>query len=112
MEEAPRHRPDPHANKPSKSMNQTPTTDAKLRRLTAAAFSVFAAATAFAQADGMSDKKDEAVTLDKFVVTETLQQAGVAAGPMNRPPDVLADPQIEYRKLFTEMAHPLFGARS
>jgi crotonobetainyl-CoA:carnitine CoA-transferase CaiB-like acyl-CoA transferase len=49
-------------------------------------------------------------TLDTFAVTETLQQAGVAAGPMNRSPDVLADPQIEYRKLFTEMAHPLFGA--
>src|SRR5882757_7400668 len=53
-------------------MNQTPTTDAKLRRLTAAVFSVFAAAAAFAQADGASDKKDEAVTLDKFVVTGTL----------------------------------------
>jgi len=47
-------------------------------------------------------------SLDKAEVTERLQQAGVPAGPMNRPADVLADPQIEHRKLFTDMAHPLF----
>ena len=47
-------------------------------------------------------------SLDKAEITERLQQAGVPAGPMNRPADVLADPQIEQRKLFTDMAHPLF----
>jgi crotonobetainyl-CoA:carnitine CoA-transferase CaiB-like acyl-CoA transferase len=47
-------------------------------------------------------------SLDKADVTEQLQRAGVPAGPMNRPADVLADPQIEHRKLFTDMAHPLF----
>jgi crotonobetainyl-CoA:carnitine CoA-transferase CaiB-like acyl-CoA transferase len=48
-------------------------------------------------------------SLDKAEVTELLQQAGVPAGPMNRPADVLADPQIEHRKFFTAMTHPLFA---
>jgi crotonobetainyl-CoA:carnitine CoA-transferase CaiB-like acyl-CoA transferase len=39
--------------------------------------------------------------------TELLQSAGVPAGPMNRPPDVLEDPQLTERKLFSDMAHPL-----
>ncbi len=47
-------------------------------------------------------------SLDKAEVTERLQRARVPAGPMNRPADLLADPQIEHRKLFTDMAHPLF----
>ena len=47
-------------------------------------------------------------TLDKEAVARILQQAGVPAGPMNRPADVLADPQIQHRKLFADMAHPLF----
>jgi crotonobetainyl-CoA:carnitine CoA-transferase CaiB-like acyl-CoA transferase len=38
---------------------------------------------------------------------ELLQAAGVAAGPMNRPPDVLEDPQLIERKLFSDMTHPL-----
>ena len=45
---------------------------------------------------------------DKSEITERLQRAGVPAGPMNRPADVLDDPQIRHRKLFTDMAHPLF----
>ena len=49
-------------------------------------------------------------TLDKQAVTEILQKAGVPAGPMNRPADVLADPQLQHRKLFAHMAHPLFDA--
>jgi crotonobetainyl-CoA:carnitine CoA-transferase CaiB-like acyl-CoA transferase len=48
--------------------------------------------------------------LDKAEVAHRLQRAGVPAGPMNRPVDVLSDPQLEHRKLFTAMAHPLFDA--
>jgi crotonobetainyl-CoA:carnitine CoA-transferase CaiB-like acyl-CoA transferase len=39
---------------------------------------------------------------------EALQAAGVPAGQMNRPPDILEDPQLRDRKLFSDMAHPLF----
>ena len=41
-------------------------------------------------------------------VAEALQAAGVPAGQMNRPPDVLEDPQLLQRKLFSNMRHPLF----
>jgi crotonobetainyl-CoA:carnitine CoA-transferase CaiB-like acyl-CoA transferase len=41
-------------------------------------------------------------------VAEALQAAGVPAGQMNRPPDVLEDPQLRQRKLFSDMRHPLF----
>jgi crotonobetainyl-CoA:carnitine CoA-transferase CaiB-like acyl-CoA transferase len=47
---------------------------------------------------------------DKIDVARRLQDAGVPAGPMNRAVDVLVDPQVEYRKLYTEMVHPLFDA--
>lgn len=40
-------------------------------------------------------------------VAELLQAAGVATGPMNRAPDILEDPQLIERKLFSEMVHPL-----
>lgn len=36
-----------------------------------------------------------------------LQSAGVPAGPMNRPPDILVDPQLTERKLLSDMTHPL-----
>jgi crotonobetainyl-CoA:carnitine CoA-transferase CaiB-like acyl-CoA transferase len=42
-------------------------------------------------------------------VAEALQSAGVPAGQMNRPPDVLEDPQLRARKLFADMHHPLFA---
>ncbi|OBK10334.1 CaiB/BaiF CoA transferase family protein [Mycobacterium asiaticum] len=42
-------------------------------------------------------------------VAQTLQDAGIAAGPMNRPPDVLEDPQLIHRQLFQEMTHPLIA---
>jgi crotonobetainyl-CoA:carnitine CoA-transferase CaiB-like acyl-CoA transferase len=38
---------------------------------------------------------------------EALQAAGIPAGPMNRPPDILEDPQLGERKLFSDMVHPL-----
>jgi crotonobetainyl-CoA:carnitine CoA-transferase CaiB-like acyl-CoA transferase len=47
---------------------------------------------------------------DKTAVAEALQHAGVPAAPMNRAVDVLADPQITFRKVFSEMTHPLFDA--
>ena len=47
---------------------------------------------------------------DKTVVADVLQRAGVPAAPMNRAVDVLADPQITFRKVFSDMAHPLFDA--
>ncbi|MDT5280226.1 MAG: hypothetical protein QOJ20_1421 [Mycobacterium sp.] len=47
---------------------------------------------------------------DKTAVAEALQHAGVPAAPMNRAVDVLADPQITFRKVFHEMTHPLFDA--
>ncbi len=40
---------------------------------------------------------------------QSLQQAGVAAGPMNRPPDILEDPQLAERNLFSDMTHPLIA---
>ncbi|OBI87078.1 CaiB/BaiF CoA-transferase family protein [Mycobacterium asiaticum] len=42
-------------------------------------------------------------------VAETLQQQGIAAGPMHRPPDILEDPQLIHRKLFHDMTHPLIA---
>jgi crotonobetainyl-CoA:carnitine CoA-transferase CaiB-like acyl-CoA transferase len=47
---------------------------------------------------------------DKVEIGEALQRAGVPAAPMNRPVDVLADPQVRLRKLFTDMVHPLFDS--
>jgi crotonobetainyl-CoA:carnitine CoA-transferase CaiB-like acyl-CoA transferase len=41
-------------------------------------------------------------------VTGALQSVGVPAGQMNRPPDVLEDPQVRERKLYADMRHPLF----
>ena len=41
-------------------------------------------------------------------VAEALQSAGIPAGQMNRPPDVLEDPQLRARKLFADMTHRLF----
>ena len=38
---------------------------------------------------------------------EALQSAGVPAGPMNRSPDLLEDPQLIERKLLRDMVHPL-----
>ena len=47
---------------------------------------------------------------DKTDVADALQRAGVPAAPMNRAVDVLADPQVTFRKVFSDMAHPLFDA--
>jgi crotonobetainyl-CoA:carnitine CoA-transferase CaiB-like acyl-CoA transferase len=47
---------------------------------------------------------------DKSVVADTLQRAGVPAAPMNRAVEVLTDPQVAFRKVFSDMTHPLFDA--
>jgi crotonobetainyl-CoA:carnitine CoA-transferase CaiB-like acyl-CoA transferase len=47
---------------------------------------------------------------DKADVAEMLQRAGIPAGPMNRAVDVPADPQVAFRALYSDMAHPLFDA--
>ena len=68
--------------------------------------------------DTLPDDRAELVALvsewtsnrDKAVVADTLQRAGVPAAPMNRAVDVLTDPQIAFRKVFSDMTHPLFDA--
>ncbi|WP_046317719.1 CoA transferase [Mycobacterium sp. UM_Kg1] len=40
-------------------------------------------------------------------VAELLQDRGVAAAPMNRPPDVADDPQLAHRAVYAAMTHPL-----
>ena len=47
---------------------------------------------------------------DKAIIAEILQGAGVPAAPMNRAVDIPADPQVVFRGLYAEMAHPLFDA--
>ena len=41
-------------------------------------------------------------------VAQTLQSAGVAAGPMLRPDDVYDHPQLRWRHVVADMEHPLF----
>ena len=43
-----------------------------------------------------------------LTVATRLQALGVAAGPMQRAQDVLADPQVAYRGVYRDMVHPLF----
>ncbi|MCV7317527.1 CoA transferase [Mycolicibacillus parakoreensis] len=45
---------------------------------------------------------------DPLTAATAVQRAGLAAAPMNRPPDVAEDPQLRHRAVFTEMPHPLF----
>lgn len=40
-------------------------------------------------------------------IGELLQAVGVAAGPMNRPPDIAEQPQLAHRAVFADMTHPL-----
>lgn len=57
---------------------------------------------------GGTDVPEWTRTRDKTEVAHLLQRAGVPAAPMNRAADVLADPQITFRKVFSDMTHPLF----
>jgi crotonobetainyl-CoA:carnitine CoA-transferase CaiB-like acyl-CoA transferase len=45
---------------------------------------------------------------DKAEIASVVQDAGVPAGPMNRAVDVLADPQVAFRRLYTDLTHPMF----
>lgn len=65
---------------------------------------------------GESDRAGLISALKRWTGTRTplqaaqaLQDAGVAAGPMNRPPDILEDPQLLHRNLFSDMRHPLIA---
>jgi crotonobetainyl-CoA:carnitine CoA-transferase CaiB-like acyl-CoA transferase len=49
--------------------------------------------------------------LDAYVVMETLQAAGVAAGVVQRAPDTLADPQLKWLGSIVELEHPVAGPR-
>jgi crotonobetainyl-CoA:carnitine CoA-transferase CaiB-like acyl-CoA transferase len=65
---------------------------------------------ALAAVTGGVDVSDWTRTRDKASVADLLQRAGVPAAPMNRAADVLADPQIAFRNVFSDMVHPLFDA--
>jgi crotonobetainyl-CoA:carnitine CoA-transferase CaiB-like acyl-CoA transferase len=65
---------------------------------------------ALAAVTGGVDVSEWTHARDKTEVAEMLQRAGVPAAPMNRAIDVLADPQLSHRKLFSDMVHPLFDA--
>ena len=62
---------------------------------------------ALAAVIGDTELSDWTSTHDKIAVAHLLQEAGVPAAPMYRAVDVLADPQVAFRKVFTDMAHPL-----
>jgi crotonobetainyl-CoA:carnitine CoA-transferase CaiB-like acyl-CoA transferase len=65
---------------------------------------------ALAAITGGTDVSEWTRARDKTAVAEQLQRAGVPAAPMYRAVDVLADPQITFRKVFSEMTHPLLDA--
>jgi crotonobetainyl-CoA:carnitine CoA-transferase CaiB-like acyl-CoA transferase len=45
---------------------------------------------------------------DKHTLAELLQQNGIPAAPMLRAVDVLNDPQVTARRLYSDLIHPLF----
>jgi crotonobetainyl-CoA:carnitine CoA-transferase CaiB-like acyl-CoA transferase len=45
---------------------------------------------------------------DNRTVVTAAQAAGIPAGPMYRAVDVLSDPQVKLRGLYTDLTHPLF----
>ncbi|WP_179293457.1 CaiB/BaiF CoA-transferase family protein [Mycobacterium intracellulare] len=69
----------------------------------------------FATGQARLDNRDELVervsawtrTRTPLRAAELLQSAGVPAGPMNRPPDILEDPQLIARNVYSAMTHPL-----
>jgi crotonobetainyl-CoA:carnitine CoA-transferase CaiB-like acyl-CoA transferase len=62
------------------------------------------------RADVIAAVSEWTATRDKGAITDLLQGAGVPAAPMNRAVDLPTDPQVRFRKLFTDMVHPLFDA--
>jgi crotonobetainyl-CoA:carnitine CoA-transferase CaiB-like acyl-CoA transferase len=65
---------------------------------------------ALAAVTGGTDASEWTSSRDKVVVADALQRAGVPAAPMNRAVDLLGDPQLTFRKVFSDMTHPLFDA--
>src|SRR4029077_8053628 len=65
---------------------------------------------ALAAATDGAEVSEWTASRDKTVVADALQRGGIPAAPMNRAVDVLADPQITFRKVFSDMTHPLFDA--
>jgi crotonobetainyl-CoA:carnitine CoA-transferase CaiB-like acyl-CoA transferase len=65
---------------------------------------------ALAAVTGGADVSQWTRARDKAEIAHVLQRAGVPAAPMNRAVDVLADPQIIFRNVFSDMTHPLFDA--
>ena len=59
---------------------------------------------------GDADVSEWTRARDKTVVADALQRAGIPAAPMNRAVDLLTDPQLTFRKVFSDMTHPLFDA--
>jgi crotonobetainyl-CoA:carnitine CoA-transferase CaiB-like acyl-CoA transferase len=59
---------------------------------------------------GGVDVADWTGTRTNADVADMLQRAGVPAAPMKRAVDVLSDPQVIFRNLYSEMIHPLFDA--
>lgn len=47
---------------------------------------------------------------DKTEAADALQRAGIAAAPMYRAAEVLADPQVRHRRVFADLVHPRFEA--
>jgi crotonobetainyl-CoA:carnitine CoA-transferase CaiB-like acyl-CoA transferase len=59
---------------------------------------------------GGAEVSDWTRSCGKAEVASALQRAGVPAAPMNRAVDVLADPQVLFRNVYSDMTHPLFDA--
>jgi len=55
--------------------------------------------------------RDWTETLDAREVMDTLQAAGVAAGVVQRAPDTLADPQLQWLGAIVELDHSVAGRR-
>ena len=47
--------------------------------------------------------------LTKAEVVNTLAEGGVPAAPVNNVAEMVADPQIQAREMFVELAHPIYG---
>ena len=49
------------------------------------------------------------VDQDAFELSDRLQHAGVPSYPVLRPTDLFEDPQLEHRRFFVTLEHPVMG---
>jgi len=85
-------------------------------RSAAAVFELPVGDTRFATEEARLTRRGELVELvsawtrerSPHQVATALQSANVPAAPMNRPPDILEDPQLRARTLYSDMHHRLF----